>query len=100
MLVPFAACPLAAVFLAFLDVGQHDGFIQLWFAGPHQNHPALDFMLSSGFGARLIVDEVEVALVTAFIALWRQSRRPEQVRAASRVGFTARFRWAQPALRR
>jgi hypothetical protein len=73
ILFPFVFCPVAVVAVACLETGQHDGFLQLWFAGPHQSVPGLDVMLQSGFGARVIVGEVQVALVTAFFAVWHRS---------------------------
>jgi len=77
VLVPFAMCPVAVIAVACFEAGQQDGFVQLWFAGPHQSAPGIDVMLKSGFGARVIVGEVQVALVTAFFAVWRWSNEIE-----------------------
>jgi hypothetical protein len=72
-IVLFILAPIMLLVTAFIEVGQAiDLFVQGWLAGPHQDHPELDFLLGSGFGACLTIYVVEVALVTAFFALWRR----------------------------
>src|SRR5262245_50622221 len=69
--LPFAVAPIVALMASFFEVGQGDSSLQLWLAGLHQEKPGLDYMLSSGVSARIIVTETTTALMTIYFAIWQ-----------------------------